>query len=224
MNCKEHHLPELELATGQAREALQAILYTILFIRSPGPVTPRDVECEGFNLTYPRIANDKLSALQGGSGGGTVPHSSLEYDVDKKVDSAITTFLTTLSQIGPELLSGGLTLSFFERRATRQLFGLVSNEEKVIWEQWHLRVVVNNTPRPMSDDSAAVMERQRIQDTAEGMLRSVLEKIFVVAGTSIDHVPPVMYEFEINCSKKVDDRENVYSRVTNMPSLINLSN
>ena len=30
MNCKEHHLPELELATGQVREALQAILYTIL--------------------------------------------------------------------------------------------------------------------------------------------------------------------------------------------------
>mmetsp|Transcript_109354 Transcript_109354/g.304207 ORF Transcript_109354/g.304207 Transcript_109354/m.304207 type:complete len:218 (+) Transcript_109354:67-720(+) len=217
MNCKEHHLPELELATGQAREALQAILYTILFIRSPGPVTPRDVECEGFNLTYPRIANDKLNTLPGG-------HSALEYDVDKKVDSSITTFLTTLSQIGPELLSGGLTLSFFERRATRQLFGLVSNEEKVVWEQWHLRVVVNNTPRPVSDDSAAVIERQRIQDTAEGMLRSVLMKIFEIAGRSIDHVPPVMYEFEISCSKKVDDRENVYSRVANMPSLINLSN
>ena len=30
MNCKEHFLPELELATGQVREALQAILYTIL--------------------------------------------------------------------------------------------------------------------------------------------------------------------------------------------------
>ena len=27
---------------------------------------------------------------------------------------------------------GGLTLSFFERRATRQLFGLVSNEERVM--------------------------------------------------------------------------------------------
>eukprot|EP00934_Nitzschia_sp_Nitz4_P003491 Nitzschia sp. Nitz4//scaffold114_size70088//23058//24071//NITZ4_005974-RA/size70088-augustus-gene-0.3-mRNA-1//1//CDS//3329533414//3481//frame0 len=213
MNCKEHHLPELELATGQAREALQAILYTILFIRSPGPVTPRDVECEGFNLTYPRIANERLGGV-----------SALEYDVDKKVDAAITTFLTTLSQIGPELLSGGLTLSFFERRATRQLFGLVSNEEKVVWEQWHLRVVVNNTPRPMSDDSAAVMERQRIQDTAEEMLRSVLNKIFDLAGSSTDHVPPVMYEFDIQSSKKVDDRENVYSRVSNMPSLINLSN
>ena len=119
---------------------------------------------------------------------------------------------------------GGLTLSFFERRATRQLFGLVSNEERVVWEQWHLRVVVNNTPRPVSDDSAAVIERQRIQDTAEGMLRSVMVKIFEIAGGAIDHVPPVMYEFEISCTKKADDRENVYSRVANMPSLINLSN
>ena len=30
MNCIEHRLPELELATGQVREALQAILHTIL--------------------------------------------------------------------------------------------------------------------------------------------------------------------------------------------------
>mmetsp|Transcript_28567 Transcript_28567/g.59846 ORF Transcript_28567/g.59846 Transcript_28567/m.59846 type:complete len:140 (+) Transcript_28567:2-421(+) len=133
-------------------------------------------------------------------------------------------FLTKLSQIGPELLIGGLTLSFFERRKTQQLFGLVSNEERIVWEQWHLRVVVNNTPRPLSDDCASVIERQRIQDTAEGMLRSVLVKAYEIAGASIDHVPPVLYEFEISCSKKVDDRENVYSRVTNMPNLINLSN
>jgi len=112
------------------------------------------------------------------------------------------------------VLSLSLSYSEFSR-----LFFLKSR-----WEQWHLRVVVNNTPRPVSDDSAAVIERQRIQDTAEGMLRSVLMKAYEIAGASIDHVPPVMYEFEINCSKKVDDRENVYSRVTNMPNLINLSN
>jgi len=180
-------------------------------------VTPHDVECEGFNLTYPRISSDK-------SPSAPVGLSSLENDVDKKVDDAIELFLRSLSQIGPELLSGGLTLSFFERRATRQLFGLVSNEERVVWEQWHMRAVVNNTPRPVSDDSAAVIERQRIHDTAEGMLRTVMMKVFEVAGGSIDHVPPVMYEFEINCTKKIDDRENVYSRVANMPSLINLSN
>jgi hypothetical protein len=30
MNCKEHHLPELELPTCHVREALQCILHTIL--------------------------------------------------------------------------------------------------------------------------------------------------------------------------------------------------
>jgi len=141
-------------------------------------------------------------------------------DVDKKVDDAIEAFLRSLSQIGPELLQGCLTLGFFERRATRQLFGLVSHEEKVVWEQWVLHVVVNNTPRPVNDDSASVIERQRIQDTAEGMLKAALLKVFEIAGGSIDHVPPVMYEFEIHCTKRTDER--VYSRVSNMPALISL--
>lgn len=88
---------------------------------------------------------------------------SLENDIDQKVDNAIESFLRTLTQIGPELLSGCLTVSFFERRATRQLFGLVSHEERVVFEQWIIRVVVNNTPRPISNDSAALMERQRMQ-------------------------------------------------------------
>jgi len=55
------------------------------------------------------------------------------------------------------------------------------------------------------------------------MLRAALTKVFEIVGGPIDHVPPVMYEFEINCTKKMDDRENMYSRVANMPSLINLS-
>lgn len=78
-------------------------------LRSPGPVTPRDVDCEGFRITYTTIAG-----------------------FDAKVDDSIETFLRSLSQIGPELLCGGLTLSFFERRASRQLFGLVSHEERVM--------------------------------------------------------------------------------------------
>lgn len=30
MNCKEHRLPELEITTGQVREALSAIIHSIL--------------------------------------------------------------------------------------------------------------------------------------------------------------------------------------------------
>lgn len=319
MNCKEHHLPELELATAQVREALQVILHTILFIRSPGTVAPCDVNCEGFDLTYTRIADDAaklllpssststknktkatMMGMRSSSGTKNVGesnhksrdhyqqshrHTHIQHQhpihqhpihhhlgnlgkkvhkqvliqqkkiqlsqpqptptkhhqqaqqqtpprhyLDQKVDDSIEVFLRTLTQIGPELLQGCLTLSFFERRASRQLFGLVSHEEKIIWEQWILHIVVNNTPRPVNDDSASVMERQRIQDTAEGMLRSVLMDVYESArsGSSgggedtLDHIPPVMYEFDIRSSKRADDRENFTSRVVNMPSLLNL--
>lgn len=90
-----------------------------------------------------------------------------------------------------------------------------------------MRVVVNNTPRPISENSAAVIERQRLQDTAEGMLKSVLVKIFDIAGGDIQHIPPVMYDYSIvqlRSGKRADERENVYARVANMPSLINLGN
>jgi hypothetical protein len=70
-------------------------------IRSPGPVTPRDVESEGFNLTYTRIASDRSQK----SSSQPPSSHSLDTDVDQKVDDAIESFLRTLSQIGPELLS-----------------------------------------------------------------------------------------------------------------------
>jgi hypothetical protein len=79
---------------------LSILLLITLSIRSPGPVTPRDIECEGFNLTYTSIANDKTQAQ-------LASRSTLENDVDQKVNDAIESFLRSLSQIGPELLSVG---------------------------------------------------------------------------------------------------------------------
>ena len=92
------------------------------------------------------------------------------------------------------------------------------------FEQWHIRVVVNNTPRPLLDDSASILERQRLQDMAEGMLRAALMRIFDLANSpDMDHIPPVLYDFDISCSKKVEDRDNnMYSRVSNMPPLFAL--
>ncbi len=106
----------------------------------------------------------------------------------------------------------------------------------------------------MNDDKASIMERQRIQDTAEAMLRSVFMRLYDCAsgandfgghhhhqqqqgsgglgyntttttntiGSGLDHIPPSMYEFEIRCSKRADDREDVISRVRKMPALLNL--
>lgn len=199
-------------------------------------MVPQDVECEDFHLIYTRIAshNQQPQSQQQQQHAGLVDSptttksgmvfSSLETDIDRHVDDAIESFLRTLSQIGPELLSGCLTLSFYERRASRQLFGLVSHEERVVFEQWILRIVVNNTPRPIGNDTTAIIERQRLQDTAEGMLRACLWKIFECTGGPMDHIPPVMYGFDISCAKRVDDREHVYARVANMPPILNLTN
>ena len=66
-------------------------------VRSPGDVVPHDVECEGFGITYTRIACDKTVLAS--------PPSSMENDVDKKVDDSIESFLRSLIQIGPELMS-----------------------------------------------------------------------------------------------------------------------
>jgi len=163
MNCREHKLPELELATNQVREALQCLLHTILFIRAPGPVVPQDVHCEGFDLTYTRIAGTGAGNVHDNSTAASKMNPILgeKRNVDKKVNDAIEIFLRSLTHVGPELLQGCLTVSFFERRATQKLFW--SHEEKVVWEQWVVPVLVNNTPRPVNDDTASKIERQRIQ-------------------------------------------------------------
>ena len=173
MNCQVHQLPELETATSGTREALQAIIHTILFIRSPGPVAPHDVHCESFNMTYTRIATDNdIDVLQLSSPTNRYSHQAQQHhatsynqksELERKVDDAIEHFMRTLTPIGPELMAGNLAISFYERRSKNKLFGLVNQEEKIVWEQWILRVVVNNTPRPMGEDEASVIERQRIQ-------------------------------------------------------------
>lgn len=177
MNCQVYQLPELETATSGTREALQAIIHTILFIRSPGPVAPLDVHCESFQTTYTRIATDcdpppvdSYSSQPRASSAHEHRHAQHlavyhKSDLDRKVDDAIETFLRALAPIGPELMAGNLAVSFFERRSKDKLFGLFhqGGTEKVVWEQWILRVVVNNTPRPMGEDEASVIERRRIQ-------------------------------------------------------------
>jgi Autophagy-related protein 101 len=125
----------------------------------------------------------------------------------------------------------------------------ISLFETSSWEQWILRVVVNNTPRPIGDHSTAIIERQRLLDTTENMLRNVLHQVLDLAGAGdLQHIPPISYEFELSTPKRVagssttsggiattntsttssmatkDDREHVYARVAHMPSLLQLGN
>jgi hypothetical protein len=184
---------------------------------------------EDFDLTYTRIASvvtpsssSSKANPQGVIGG--------DKDVDQKVDDAIDTFLQSLTPIGPDLLQGCIHLQFVERRASKQLFGWVSQEERVTWETWVLRVLVNTSTSTTSSATAItaadVMERQRRQDTAERMLQACLQTIFDCASESIEHIPPIMYEFDIQVVKQGTNHNtrehNMRTRVTNMPKLIQL--
>ena len=46
---------------------------------------------------------------------------------------------------------------------------------------------------------------QNFSETERETFLALLQKVFESAGGLIDHVPPCMYEFEINCAKRIDD-------------------
>ena len=96
-------------------------------------MAPLDVHCEGFDLTYTRI-NSSAPTTSSTDRGVTTSGSGSTYISrdERKVNESIEGFFKNLKQVGPELLSGNLTLSFFERRSSKQLFGLIAHDEKVM--------------------------------------------------------------------------------------------
>ena len=53
---------------------------------------------------------------------------------------------------------GRMILSFFEKRTTQAFFGLVQNEEKVVFEQWVIPILVDINPSPPGHDHASGRE------------------------------------------------------------------
>lgn len=53
------------------------------------------------------------------------------------------------------IATGRLILSFFEKRTTQAFFGLVQNQEKVVFEQWIIPILVDTTASPGGMDHAS---------------------------------------------------------------------
>lgn len=147
---KEHVLDEVPCAAEDVGDAVTALLHTILFTRAPGPVRPSEATCQAFpNISY------SLCAVG---------------DVGRKVDLAVKVFEESIvagaavlggpsgvssfmsasasqpygGQDGASRAggSGCLVVTFFERKVKKALFGLMSNEEKVVFEKWIVPVNV----------------------------------------------------------------------------------
>jgi len=180
MNTLQHFLPELEVDRSQVKEALKAILHTILFCRSLGPVTPVDQTLLRFpNITYTSCGVREVSA---------------------NINTAIESFFSNLQMVGPNLGGGQLWISFYEKRNKKSLFGLglgmqQPSNEKIYWEQWIIPVVVNLDAEKQSvkqsivkaeeglenvkneEDSVEDYQKRRRRELAESHLRRCLLQV-----------------------------------------------
>ncbi|RLN96148.1 hypothetical protein BBJ28_00013346 [Nothophytophthora sp. Chile5] len=203
LSWREHLLDEIPVAAEDVGDAITCLLHTILFTRAPGPVRPSEATCQAFpNVTY------ALCAVG---------------DVSRKVDHAVRVFEETVALGGGAssyLLGGGsslmapygqpnmstgssvrgansgfLVVSFFERKVKKALFGLMSNEEKTVFEKWLLPVTVTSSPAA-SHGNELHSPFGTDNNSTEAALQNALLHI-LTAVQSIEHIPNAMYDFEI---------------------------
>ncbi|KAG5191542.1 hypothetical protein JKP88DRAFT_285080 [Tribonema minus] len=217
MNLKEHVLEEVELHESHVRDALQCLLHTILFVRAPGPLRPREAHCDYFDLTYARYAPTWNRHLP------TDSNRVLTVLVNRHLPTDSNRVLTVLvvrahdpqhqplkplvkdllAACWPDLSKGWVTLSFFERRIKKTMFGLMSNEEKIAWEQWVVPVLVSGAPLPTGADEASELARQRLKEHTEEALAARIEDVvsfangpincMPFANDPINHMPPAFF-------------------------------
>ncbi|OWY99845.1 hypothetical protein PHMEG_00029080 [Phytophthora megakarya] len=202
---KEHLLDEVPVAAEDVGDAVTCLLHTILFTRAPGPVRPSEATCHAFpNVTY------ALCAVG---------------DVSRKVDHAVRSFEEAVLAGGSYLMgssmmtpygqpvnsvnvrganSGYIVVTFFERKVKKALFGLMSNEEKTVFEKWILPVTVTSSP------AASQEERELCAGETEAALQNALLHI-LTAVQSIEHIPTAMYDFEITTFNSLEAAAQVGS-------------
>jgi hypothetical protein len=82
------------------------------------------------------------------------PRCGLE-EVQLSIDDQIPKLMSSLVPVAPDLSRGQITLSFYEKRVSKKFFGMSSTFEKVYWEQWQIRLIVNTQPREPSTSVSA---------------------------------------------------------------------
>ncbi|KAF9966856.1 hypothetical protein BGZ70_001022 [Mortierella alpina] len=140
---------ELTVERTLLKDALRAILHTILFHRVFANIKPRDMDI--LDLTIPVIDDP---------------------EVDKLVDEKIAAFVKAVDS-NPQS-KGQIGLMFYEKRTKRAWFSSTSSE--VCWEQWAITInVVTNTNEKDKQRSIKNMEKA-LSSLFLSILRTVNER------------------------------------------------
>jgi autophagy-related protein 101 len=167
-NCEVVDLPPLELEYYQITEVLRCIVHTILFNRALGPVLPRDVDSELFDLTWVHCGDE---------------------GVDRRVEQKLSAIQAWAERHPTRRAT--VCLSFFERREVAGWFS--KQERRLYWEQWRLPLEVLPSDselqerNPLEADAARAQRKARLQSALEDCLAA----IHSVTCLKRDHIPPV---------------------------------
>ena len=154
MNCEHVDLEPIEVERFQVKEVLKALLHSIIFQRALGAQQMRDTDSDLFDLSY--VRSDSRA-------------------IDAKVEEQTEAFVKALER--DETMAGHqVCLSFFELRVRPSTFGLFRSEEKVVWERWHIPLLVHARDDLGGEKSARKQrrrnERQRWRILASSAAKS----------------------------------------------------
>ena len=157
MNCEQVDLEPIEVERFQVKEVLKALLHSIIFQRALGAQQMRDTESDLFDLSY--VRSDSRA-------------------IDAKVEEQTEAFGKALER-DETMAAHQVCLSFFERRVRPSTFGLFRSEEKVVWERWHIPLLVH-----ARDDLDGQAERAQRSLALEDTLRQRIECVLSMAAWS----------------------------------------
>ena len=164
MNCEQVDLEPIEVERFQVKEVLKALLHSIIFQRALGAQQMRDTDSDLFDLSY--VRSDSRA-------------------IDAKVEEQTEAFGKALER-DETMAAHQVCLSFFERRVRPSTFGLFRSEEKVVWERWHIPLLVH-----ARDDLGGQAERAQRSLALEDTLRQRIEFVINMASGKKEHIPPV---------------------------------
>lgn len=246
---KEHTLSEICVAPADVGDAVTCLLHTILFTRAPGPVRPSEATCHAFpSITYSLCAVGDVSrkvehAVQsfeesiaasaamgppapygqsGGASGYFQQSSSLSSQQQQYGHRGRRGSGGALGIPSGGSAAGCLVVAFFERKVKKALFGLMSNEEKVLFEKWVIPVTVvapasaygallcASVRAHLSRDCGLTgrivsIDKESLEADAESALQNALLHVLSAVQT-IEHIPNAMYDFEV---RPVESRPGV---------------
>ncbi|KAI9992600.1 hypothetical protein PInf_018042 [Phytophthora infestans] len=207
-SMKEHRLDEIPVAAEDVGDAVTCLLHTILFTRAPGPVRPSEATCHAFpNITYALCAVGDVSrkvdhAVRSFEEAAVLGGSSYVMGTSNGMMPAYgqppNKSLGTSNVRGAN--SGYIVVTFFERKVKKALFGLMSNEEKTVFEKWIIPFTVTSSP------AASQEERELCAGETEAALQNALLHI-LTAVQSIEHIPAAMYDFEITTFNGLEEAQ-----------------